>query len=142
MKARASLLGAVLVGAALLALPGCAAGGSELEDTSWVVVLDDAPEDADSLLGPTEIRIKFSSASQGTVTGSYALNKYEGHYEVDGDSLTITDVCWTTMACQAEGGMDDEQQYLFTLMEAEGYAIEGDTMTIDAGGEVLVFGRG
>ncbi len=106
------------------------------------MVLDDAPEGAESLLGPTEIRIKFSSASEGVVTGSYALNKYEGHYEVDGDSLTITDVCWTTMACQAEGGMDEEQQYLFTLMEAESYAVDGDTLTINSGNEVLMFGRG
>ena len=107
------------------------------------MVLDDAPEDANSLLGPTEIRIKFSSASEGMVTGSYALNKYAGNYEVDGDSLTISsDLCWTTMACQAEGGMDEEQQYLFTLMEAQSYIVDGDTLTITAGNERLVYEKG
>ena len=124
---------------ALVLVAGCAAGGSELAGTTWVLVQEE--KSTSSLLESTEITLEFYPG-EGVVRGSYGYNKYAGSYEVDGDSLTITDVCFTTMACQTEGGMDKEQQYLFTLMEAESYVIEGDTLTINAGDEVLEFGRG
>ena len=118
-------------------LAGCATGGSELADTTWVLVQEEQSES--SLLGDAEITLEFYPG-EGVVRGSYGYNKYEGSYEVDGDSLAISsDLCFTTMACQAEGAMDEEQQHLFALMEAESYVIKGDTLTINAGDEKLVF---
>ncbi len=128
----------VVLGLALLTLPGCAAAGSELAGTTWVLVQEEQSES--SLLGDAEITLEFYPG-EGVVRGSYGYNKYEGSYEVDGDSLAITDLCFTTMACQAEGAMDEEQQHLFALMEAESYVIKGDTLTINAGDDVLEFHR-
>ena len=45
------------------------------------------------------------------------------------------------MACQAAGGMDEEQAHLETLMKVESYVPEGDTLTIDCGDEVLELQR-
>ena len=131
------LLVAALAGAGLLALPGCAAGDSALANTTWVLVQEEQSES--SLLESTEITLEFFPG-EGAIRGSYGYNKYAGNYEVDGNSLTISsDLCWTTMACQAEGGMDEEQAYIFTLMKAESYVVEGDTLTSTAGDEKLVF---
>ena len=140
MKTRNLLLMMVLPGAALLALPGCAAGGSDLAGTTWVLVQEEQSES--SLLEGTEITLEFFPG-EGVVRGSHGYNKYAGNYEVDGDSLTISpDLCFTTMACQAESGMDAEQQHLFTLMEARSYIVDGDTLTITAGDEKLVYEKG
>ncbi len=134
------LLVALLAGTALLALPGCATGGPELAGATWVLVQEE--QSASSLLDGTEITLEFFPG-EGVIRGSYGYNKYAGNYEVDGDSLTISpDLCWTTMACQAEGGMDEEQQYLLTLMKAESYVVDGDTLTINSGDKVLEFVRG
>ena len=35
--------------------------------------------------------------------------------------------------------MDEEQAHIETLMKAESYSIEGDTLTVEAGDEKLVF---
>ena len=143
MKRRTLLLIVVLLGTAISPLSACSAPEDiSLAGTSWVIVLETKEGEVESIIGPTEIHIDFGSASDGTVSGSYGWSKYEGTYAATGGTLTITDVHWTTMACQAEGGMDAEQQYVFALMRAESYAVDGDTLSIDCGEEVLVFGRG
>lgn len=143
MKTRRLLLVLMLIATALMPLAACStAEASPLAGTSWVIVLEPEPGEVDSLIGPTEIHIEFGSASGGTVSGSYGWSKYEGDYEVDAGTLTITDVHWITMACQAEGGMDAEQQYIFTLMRAVSYTVDGDTLSLNCGDETLVFGRG
>ena len=131
---------ALILGLILLSLPACATEGTQpLAGTTWVLVQEEQSES--SLLGDAEITLEFYPG-EGVVRGSYGYNKYEGGYEVDGESLTISsDLCFTTMACQAEGGMDAEQQHLFTLMEAESYVIKRDTLTINAGDKVLEFVR-
>ena len=140
MKARASLLVTALLCASVPALAGCTADDSGLGGSTWVLVQEE--QSASSLLEGTKITLEFFPG-EGVIRGSYGYNKYAGDYAVDGNSLTISsDLCWTTMACQAEGGMDEEQQYLFTLMEAESYSIKGDTLTIKAGDDVLQFQRG
>ena len=143
MKTRNLLLIAVLLGTALVFLPACApTEAPSLADTSWVIVLEKEAGEPDSLIGPTEIHLDFGSASDGTISGSYGWSKYVGEYTADENALTITEVHWTTMACQAEGGMDAEQQFIFALMDAESYSVDGDTLSIHYGDEVLVFGMG
>ena len=142
MKRRTLLLIVVLLGTAISPLSACSAPEDiSLAGTSWVIVLETKEGEVESIIGPTEIHIDFGSASDGTVSGSYGWSKYEGIYEVTGSTLSITEVHWTTMACQAEGGMDAEQQYVFALMRAEIYAIKSDKLSIDHGDEVLVFRR-
>jgi len=140
VKARASLLVTALLCSSVPALAGCTADDSGLANTTWVLVHEE--QSASSLLEGTKITLQFFPG-EGVIRGSYGYNKYAGNYEVDANSMTISpDLCWTTMACQAEGGMDEEQQYLFTLMEAESYSINGDTLTVDAGAEELVYEKG
>ena len=142
MTASRRLLIAALAIGALVSLPACAtASASELAGTTWVLNVDDEPAESVSLFDQGAVTITFGPGA-GEVTGTYGYNKYAGSYAADSDYISFSDVCWTTMACMAAAGtLDREQAYVFALEKAQSYAIDGDTMTIDAGDKVLEFTR-
>ena len=140
MNASLKLLIAALSISTLAALPACAtASASELAGTTWVLNIDEEQSQDSSVFDTSTATITFGPGV-GAVTGTFGFNKYAGTYAADGDAISFTDVCWTTMACMAAAGsLDREQAYVFTLEKAERYEINGDTMTIHAGDEVLEF---
>ncbi len=134
------LLIAALVGAALLALPGCAAGGSELDDTSWELESYGPPGDLVAVLEGSDVTLVFNSFEE-KVRGFGGFSCFFGPYEVQGDSLTIGAVQCTESGVREEAVLEQERAYLAALVEAESYEVKGDELTIDCGDITLVYQR-
>lgn len=111
-----------------------------LEDKTWVLISYGEPKYLKSVLPNTEITIEFVSGER-TVKGSAGCNSYFGSYEVEGNKLsTPGPIAVTEMACmEPEGIMDQEQDYLTILQNAETYRIEGNQLQINSSDKVLNF---
>ena len=111
-----------------------------LEDTIWVLESYGDPENLNAVLEDTEITINFISA-EVKMEGSAGCNSYFGGYEVEGNQLSIPGpIGATEMYCmEPEGIMEQEQEYLAILQDAESYEIEDDQLQIVSGDKVLVF---
>lgn len=111
---------------------------AELEGTQWVLESFISGDAVSSTLVGTTLTAVFED---GTITGEAGCNGYGGTYTVEGNSLTITEVVSTMMAClEPEGIMDQEAQFLALLNSADSYEIEGSMLTIMSGdGQGLVF---
>ena len=110
-----------------------------LEDTIWVLEEYGDPDNLTDVLEDTEITIEFVS-TEGTVKGSAGCNSYFGSYEVEDNQLSVPGpIGATVMYCmEPEGVMDQEQDYLMILQNAETYEIEGDQLQIFSGDKVLI----
>jgi len=126
----------------LLVLPACAAeAGAALGGATWVLDLPEEWGDTPDALTPTEVTLEFLPGD-GTIAGTFAYQKYIGIYTVDGSAISFDKLAWTTLCCMAAAGtLSREQAYLFALEDAQSYAVEGDTLSIDCGEQVLVFGK-
>ena len=116
--------GIVLLAAALLA----ACAGRPTSGTS------STPASPPSLQGTTWRAVDIPGATlsfpeEGRIAGSGSCNRFFGSVKVEGDSLEISGVGSTKMACP-EPIMGQEQKYLQALAGATRYAIEGSTLTI------------
>ncbi len=134
MHSRKNLCTLVL-GVSLLSLSSCAPSQTDLAGTSWV--FEQCADESVATLGPTEITITFEE--DGTVRGFYAYLNYAGNYSIEDDALTISDICWLSLICQAADPIVQPQAFVDTLMKAERYTADGDTLVIYAGDEELVF---
>jgi heat shock protein HslJ len=132
------MLSAVLPALLLVSVAACAPSQSSLAGTSWLLEQESEFATA-SGLGLTSVTLEFGE--DGSVSGAHAYLGYAGSYAQDGDGLTITDLCWTGMMCQAEIGLAAQQSYLDALSTARSYAIEGDRLTIITADDELVFQR-
>jgi heat shock protein HslJ len=116
-----------------------------LEDAIWVLEKFGDPENLIDLLDDTEITIEFVS-TKGTAKGSAGCNNYFVSYEVEGNQLSILGpIRVTATYCkEPEGVMDQEQDYLKILRNAETYDIEDGQLhilggDIFSGNKVLIF---
>jgi peptidyl-Lys metalloendopeptidase len=139
---RTALVGATILIAALLAACASAepdqpsAGGITLAGTEWVLT---------SLAGNasmqgTQITLSFEAESLG---GSGGCNTYGGSYTASDDSLAVSDLYWTEMAClEPEGILDQELAYLNALNAVASYRVDAGRLQLygEAGTQVLVFG--
>jgi heat shock protein HslJ len=104
-----------------------------LQDTEWLLV---------SLHGSApiegrEVTLRFGDAS---IEGSGGCNTYGGSYTASGDSLTLSDLYWTEMACmEPDGIMAQEQAYFQALNAVASYRVEGDRLELydEAGTQIL-----
>ncbi|HUW13873.1 MAG TPA: META domain-containing protein [Anaerolineae bacterium] len=126
-----------LAAAILLVLAACAgAGGTTgdpLKGTSWrLTTLGGA-----GLIPGTEITATFED---GEVSGK-ACNIYGGKYQVSGDTLTISQVFMTEMACvDPQGIMEQETAFFNLLTSAQSFKLtDGGLRILGAGGEELTF---
>jgi len=120
--------------------PGLAEGASSLEEVDWVLESYGEPGDLKTVLPDTEITVRFDS-TESKVGGSAGCNSYFGGYEADEKEITIDEpIGQTAMACP-EPTMEQEQEYLATLANAESYEIEEGRLRIFCGDRVLVFTR-
>ncbi len=126
----------------LLVLPACGpAAGADLGNATWVLDLPEEWGDTPEGLTPTEVTLEFQPGD-GTITGTFAYQKYTGAYSVEGDAIGFEKLGWTTLCCMAAAGtLNREQAYLFALEDAQSYRIDGDTLTIDYGDQALTFRR-
>lgn len=83
-----------------------------------------------TLAEDTEITATFDSA-EGEVSGSGGCNTYFARYEVKGSKLSIFEMAFTEMACVSpEGVMEQEQEFLSLLANAQSFQADDTTLTI------------
>jgi heat shock protein HslJ len=111
-----------------------------LEDTKWVLQSYGEPGNPEDILADTEITAEFVS-SERTIRGSAGCNSYFGGYELEGNRISIPGpIGATEMYCvEPEEIMEQEQEYLAMLQNAETYDIKDDQLRIFTGDEVLIF---
>jgi len=131
---------ASLAALVLLVLTACAGTvpgtGDPLDGTSWILTT----YGTSSLIPGTEITLEWEG---GEVSGSAGCNIYGGSYRVSGDSISVTDLYNTEMACmEPEGVMDQEQDFLKLLRDARSFKIVDEHLQIfTAQEEALTFAR-
>ena len=137
--AKLSVLIAVL-SAAVLALGACSIPNSSLEDVKWFLESYGEQNNMITVIEGSEITATFDS-TQSEVGGSAGCNTYFAGYEVSGNELAIFEMVYTEMACiSPEGIMDQEQEYLSLLANAQSFGIDGATLIIScSGGQQLYF---
>ena len=111
------------------------AQNNALADTEWALV----SLNGDTPIGDRAITLRFGETS---IEGSGGCNTYGGSYTVSEDSLHLTDVYWTEMACiEPDGTMEQEQAYFQALMATARYQIDDDRLELydEAGTQILTF---
>ena len=88
----------------------------------------------------TEITATFKS-TKSEVSGSAGCNTYFAGYEVRGSKLSIFEMAFTEMACVSpEGVMEQEQEFLTILSDAQSFQVDDTTLAIFcSGGKQLYF---
>jgi heat shock protein HslJ len=121
-------------------ISACSTLNSTLEDTRWFLRSYGEQNNLQALIEDTEITATFDSA-KGQVSGSAGCNTYFAGYEVQGSKLSIFEMAWTEMACLSpEGVMEQEQEYLTILANAQSFQADDTTLTIFcSGGQQLYF---
>ena len=109
-----------------------------LAGTRWVLAGYGPVAQPRTLPAGAQVMAEFTADQ---VQGTAACNHYFGSYTVDGPHLTIRELGQTEAACLREDLMALERMYLQALNAATGYALAGDTLTIDYDGGVLTFAR-
>ena len=141
---RIALVVTTLLLAALLA--ACAtteptqppAQDTALPGTAWALT----SLKGEALIVGTQITLSFSETS---INGSAGCNTYGGSYTAAEDSLSLSDLYWTEMAClDPEGVLDQELAYLNTLNTAASYRVDAGRLELydEAGALILAFGLG
>ena len=112
---------------------------SNLEDKTWLLESYGEQNNLQAVLEGTRISATFDSA-EGVVNGSAGCNIYSGDYHISKNNLSIPLITSTEMYClEPEGAMEQEQQYLTALREAESFEIKDGKLYITSGAEILVF---
>ena len=133
MKARQRIsIGVILV---LMATLAACVRGSALVDTEWELV----SLHGGTLIEGRKITLRFGD---GSVEGSGGCNTYGGSYAASKESLKLSGVYRTEMACvEPEGIMKQETGYFEALNNVVRYRAEGERLELlDQSGEsILVY---
>jgi heat shock protein HslJ len=114
---------------------------NSLANTAWVLVSYGAPGAETPVVAGSTVTLEFDAGDQAG--GSAGCNSYGGHYQVDGDAISFSEMVQTLMACEDEQVMEQEAQYLAALETASQFELSGDSLAItyDGGQGVLNFVR-
>jgi heat shock protein HslJ len=136
------LIMAIWLICAILTMAACGSSGSVLEGNRWMLSSYGEANNLKSVLTDTEITVTFDKG-KGEVSGSGGCNTYFASYEIDGNSLSISNLAWTERACLSPAGvMEQEQEFLSLLGEAESFQADDTSLTITCSdGERLYFIR-
>jgi len=124
----------------VIGLATCRAPDSMLEDTKWFLRSYGENDNLKAIIEDTEITAIFNSA-EGEVSGSGGCNTYFARYEVKGSKLAIFEMAFTEIACVSpEGIMEQEQEFISLLANAQSFQADDTTLTIFcSGGRQLYF---
>jgi heat shock protein HslJ len=130
----------LLMLAMLSLLPACRDAsrdnGGRLENINWRLTdLDGRPAIIDTIGRPANILFNPGDSNAG---GNSGCNRYGGHYERDGDRLTITRIIATKMACLDNNVMAQEAVFFKALEATAAWKRSGDTLELyDAEGRMV-----
>lgn len=133
-----NVFGLTLLVAVLTFLSACTlidqASDDPLDHTSWVLLSYGKIKPIDG----TRIIADFKD---GEIRGSAGCNSYFGSYKIGGNSIEMSEIGSTLMACmEPEGIMEQEQLIMSFLSDAQGYRLEdGQLQIIRSDGEALSF---
>jgi heat shock protein HslJ len=114
---------------------------SLLYDTKWFLRSYGEQGNLEAIIDGSEITATFNGA-EGEVSGSAGCNTYFASYEVKGSNeLVVSEMAWTEMACLSpEGVMEQEQEFLSLLDNAQSFQADDTTLTIvTSDGQQLYF---
>ena len=120
------------VGIVLLAINYASSG--DLEGPTWTVESISIDGSATAPASGTAMTAVFED---GTVSGTGGCNTYSGSYSVDGDAITFGPLVSTLIACEDPIGAQ-EQAYFAALARADGFDVDGGTLTLSEGDTALV----
>lgn len=129
---------ATLIGMTLLSLAACGGtdptAGDPLDGTSWELM---AYRKTRPIPGTT-IGATFED---GQVRGSAGCNTYFGSYQVRGNTIRVSDIAITEMAClEPAGAMQQELMYVEFLSDAQTFRFsDGQLQIFSSDGEALTF---
>jgi heat shock protein HslJ len=126
----------------ILTLVACGTTGSALEQNKWSLKFYGEHRNPELILEGTEITATFDKG-KGEVSGSSGCNTYSASYEINGNNLFISNLAWTERACLSPAGvMDQEQEFLSLLADAESFQVDDTSLTITClGGRQLYYIR-
>jgi heat shock protein HslJ len=109
-----------------------------LENTQWSLVSFGDSGAQQPLVEGSTITLTLAG---GQVGGTGGCNSYGGTYQVDGNSISFSEMVRTEMACLEEGVTEQEQRYFNALETAGEYRVEGDQLhiTYDGGNGLMIF---
>lgn len=118
----------------IVLLTACGSDSQDMDDTVWSLK---SINGATPIEG-TDITLRFED---GRVKGSSGCNTYEGDYTFGDDGeFQAGPIAVTEMACLDPAGvMDQEVEYLRILQGADTIARDDTELTIEGGGNTLVF---
>jgi heat shock protein HslJ len=101
-----------------------------LKGTSWHATgINNGRQGVQSVMNGTLVTISFGG--EGDASGTGGCNRYSGHYEVTGSSISIGKVAVTAMACaDPPGVMEQEQAYFNALATAATVRFEGQRLEL------------
>lgn len=124
----------VLLVIGILLLTACGSKDDGLEDTVWELLSINGVAPIEG----TEITLRFLD---GRVQGRSGCNTYGGEYALEGEGVfRIGPIEVTEMGCLNPAGvMEQEANYLLVLQGASQLVQDDDRLTIEGGGNRLVF---
>ena len=136
MKLKYTLM-VIVVGTILLSLAACNGAGSTssdpLDGTAWTLT-------AYRKTSPIPGTVITAAFEDGRVHGSAGCNSYSGSYQVSSDTITVSEIAITEMAClEPEGVMEQETTFVQLLSEAQTFRLTDGQLQTFAGHEALTF---
>lgn len=120
---------------ASLLFSACSAGERSLVGT-WNLTAYGPEGSTIPAAADSQANVTFNE--DGTLTGHSGCNGFGGEYKVDGDQITFSGLISTLVAC-GEPLVTQESTLYRVLSGTATYEIDGDTLTLNQDGTVLVF---
>ena len=106
-----------------------AAQASSLAGTSWSVVnLNNGRQAVVGTVSGATVTMAFDTA--GRVSGTTGCNQYTAAYSADGDTLRLSSVAATRLACDDQARREQEQAFLRALESVATLRFEGDRLVL------------
>lgn len=121
----------------MMVLSACAAQATGLEGT-WKLA-EYGPVGA-TIPAMADVDASFTFDGDGMVSGTSGCNSMGGEYEVNGNEITFGPLTSTLMGCE-EPLMTQESFVTQVLSDTAQYEVNGNTLTITNGDNVLVFSK-
>ena len=120
-------------------IPSVASGA--LDNTDWQLVSIGQVGSPAAVVAGSHVTLSFQP--NGQVSGNGGCNSYGGNYQLQGSSVSFSQVVHTMMACSDQVLNDQESQYFNALQSAGQFQLAGNQFSIqyNNGQDVLNFVR-